>query len=208
MKYPNKLVTLADGSRLFVPDEEQVRSVYESLLVKDPNTPFPFWAKIWPSAIALSDFLKTEPDWITGKRVLEIGAGIGLPSFTMATHAAEMIISDHSADAVLLINKNIQYLGLSNVTAKCLDWNHFPVDCKADLVLLSDINYAPDQFESLQRLIRNFMVQGTTLILSTPHRIMVTPFAEAVNPYIKRTALKKVTHLNQEIEISIWILSK
>lgn len=207
MLYPDILVTLQDGMKLYIPDERCIKNVYEELRVKDPSSPFPFWAQIWSSAIALSDFLKAEPDWITGKRVLEIGAGIGLPSFAMSSYAAEMVISDHSPDAVALIQKNIQYLDLPHVTARCIDWNHFPAECTADIVLLSDINYAPDQFESLLRLIRNFLVQGTTLILSTPHRITLTPFAEALEPFIKSSVLQTVEQKHRGIDIRVWILS-
>jgi len=182
--------------------------VYEQLLAKDAATSFPFWAKIWPSAIALSSFLQAEPDWIEGKRVLELGAGIGLPSFSMVPHAAEMIISDHATEAVKLIEKNIQYLGLHHVNAMCLDWNHFPEDIEAEIVLLSDINYAPDQFGPLLALIRKFLEQGTTIILSTPQRISITPFAEALQPFIKRSVLQTVEEMKQAVDIRLLILEK
>lgn len=199
---------LQDGISLYVPDPERVKPVYEQLLAKDAATPFPFWAKIWPSAIALSSFLKTEPDWIEGKRVLELGAGIGLPSFVMASHAAEMIVSDHAPEAVALMEKNIQYLGLHHARAMCLDWNDFPDDIKAETVLLSDINYAPDQFEPLLALIRKFLEQGATIILSTPQRITITPFAEALQPFIKHSVLQTVEEMKQAVDIRLLILEK
>ncbi len=207
MVYPDKLMVLQDGYKLYVPDEERIKPVYEALLAKDPATPFPFWAKIWPSAIAMTDFLKTEPDLITGKRVLEIGAGIGLPSFVMAAYTGSMVISDHAPEAVALMEKNIRYLGLPLVKAMCLDWNHFPSGCEAETVLLSDINYAPDQFGALLNLIRELIGKGSTLVLSTPHRITVTPFAGALQPYIKRNILKTVEQGKTTIDIRILILS-
>ena len=108
MLYPNKLVEAQDGLVLFVPDPELVKLTYESLLMREPSTPFPYWAKIWPSSKAMCSFLEADPAWIAGKRVLEIGAGIGLPSLVMAHRAAEMIISDYATEAVALLNKNIQ----------------------------------------------------------------------------------------------------
>lgn len=207
MNYPVKQVMITNGCKLFVPDEACIQSTYQSLLANDPDTPFPFWARIWPSAFALSDFLKTEPGWITGKRVLEIGAGIGLPSFTMAAYASEMVISDHSAEAVALMEKNIQCLGLTHLTAKCLDWNHFPEDCKADVVLLSDINYDPEQFGSLLQTINHFLEQGSTLILSTPNRITLKPFATALEPFIKSSVLRTVEQKDSSTDILVWILS-
>lgn len=207
MLYPDKLITIQNGLQLYVPDQEQVKPVYESLLAANNTTPFPFWAKIWPSAEAMISFLKKEPHWIDHKHVLEIGAGIGVPSFVMAAHASTMIISDHAPEAVALMEKNIQHLGLQHVKAMCLDWNHFPGDIRADTVLLSDLNYAPEQFDSLLALIRKFLEQGATIILSTPQRITITPFAEAVQPFIKRSLLQTVEHSHQAVDIRILILS-
>lgn len=68
-------------------------------------TLFPFWAKVWPSATALSLFLQQNRDLIKNKRVLEIGAGIGLPTFSIAKHAADITITDYAEDAVILMLK-------------------------------------------------------------------------------------------------------
>lgn len=207
MFYPDILIETETGLSLYIPDPERVKSTFENLLAADAATPFPFWAKIWPSAIALSSFLKEEQQYIKAKRVLEIGAGIGLPSFSVAHHAAEMIISDHAEEAVLLIEKNIQHLGLQNAKAIHLDWNHFPDSIKAETLLLSDINYEPAQFNALLVLIRNFLEQGTTILLSTPQRITVSSFAEVLQPFIKQSVLQTVTHTHSIIDIRILVLS-
>lgn len=205
--YPDKLVTVADGLTIFIPDPELVKPVYENLLLKDPATAFPFWAKIWPSALALASFLKENPGLVKGKKVLELGAGIGLPSFTIAEYVSEICISDHAPEAVVLLQKNIQYHQLDNATAVCIDWNKVPEQTKAAVLLLSDINYAPDQYEGLLHMIRRFLGQGTTIILATPQRITITAFAEALQPYIKRSVLRTVSYLNGEVDIRILILS-
>jgi len=208
MSYPDILLEIQKNFSLYVPDPEQVKSVYEQLRVKDPGTPFPFWAKIWPSAMALTDFLQQQPQWIKDKQVLELGAGIGLPSLRMAKYATGMLISDHAPEAVALLQKNIQYLGLVNVTAACLDWNDLPDEIRADTLLLSDINYAPEQFAPLLGLIRRMLAQRTTIILATPQRITITPFAEAIQPYIKESVLHTVVENSQPMEIRILVLSQ
>ena len=208
MHYPDKLVEIQNGFSLYAPDPEMIKSVYENLRTEDHTTLFPFWAQIWPSAKAMATFLQSETQLIQDKQVLEIGAGIGLPSFMMAQYASSVIISDHSEDAVVLMEKNIRHLNLKHVRAMCLDWNHFPDSIYAELLLLSDINYAPDQFPSLLKLIRKFLEKGATIILSTPQRITVSPFAEAIKPFIKRSVLETVEHLNQMVDVRIVILSK
>lgn len=207
MIYTDKLVEIQDGLALYVPDPELVRTTYEQLFAKDKNTPFPFWAQIWPAAKAMSAFLLSEPRLINGKQVLELGAGIGLPSFSISELVSEILISDHASEAVALIEKNIQFLGLQNVKAMYLDWNHFPDQIHAEIILLSDLNYAPDQFISLLALIRRFLGKGSAIVLSTPERITASPFTEALQPFIKRSVLHTVEHKLQTVDISILILS-
>lgn len=206
-EYPVILTILQEELTLYIPDPEQVRSVYEKHLIEDPATAFPFWAKIWASSLALSSFLKNEIQLVQGKKVLEIGAGIGLPSFVIADAAASIIVSDHTAEAVELMEKNIEHLGFSSVKALCLDWNHFPDGIKADVVLLSDINYAPEEFEALLKLIQRFLEQGSTIIIATPQRIMATPFVTALEAFIKYSAVEPVKENGLTIDISLLMLS-
>ena len=206
MVYPNKLVQTDQGLSLNIPDSLLVQSVYNQLLNSVPTTAFPYWAKIWPAAKVMAAFLQNESNWIANKKVLEIGAGIGLPSFTIANQASSIIISDYSPDAVELIQKNITYLKINNASAMCLDWNHFPLHLIAETILLSDINYDPSEFEVLNQLIQYLLNQGSTLIIATPQRITATPFVNFLEPFIKRKHIQKVQHENQLLDISIFIL--
>jgi predicted nicotinamide N-methyase len=192
---------------LWIPNLEQIKISYEQELINQPATPFPFWAKLWPASITLTDFLQSNTQWIENKKVLEIGAGIGLPSFSIATLAKEVIISDHAADAIVLMNKNINHLQLTNTSAACLDWNHFPNEIKADTILLSDVNYAPEQFEQLLNLLKRFIAEGSTIILATPQRIMGVPFVKSLASYITDSHVCSVKENEQAIDISILILN-
>ena len=192
---------------LWTPNLEQIKVTYEQEIKNQPATPFPFWAKLWPASIALTDFLQSNIHWVENKKILEIGAGIGLPSFSIATLAKEVIISDHAADAIVLINKNIHHLQLTNTSAACLDWNHFPNDINADTILLSDVNYAPEQFEQLLNLLKRFIAEGSTIILATPQRIMGVPFITSLKFYITGSHVFSVKDNEQQIDISILVLN-
>jgi predicted nicotinamide N-methyase len=207
MQYPIKLTVVMDGFLLYVPISELVRPTYEDLRTGDKTVSFPFWAKIWASSRAMTLFLEAEPTWIQSKRVLELGAGIGLPTFKLAQHALEMTISDHDAEAVELLEKNIEYFGLKHAKARCLDWNNFPEDITADTLLLSDINYDPSQFKPLLNLILKFIDSGSTVIIATPERITASPFAMELEPFIHRSFLQSVVDMNQQIDIRMMILS-
>ena len=78
MNYPNHLIELEKGFSLYLPDTLLVKKTYEQLSAIDEDTPFPFWAKIWPSSIALLHFLTENSGWIKEKRVLELGGEFSL----------------------------------------------------------------------------------------------------------------------------------
>jgi len=207
MLYPTTLVDFPGGLQLHVPDPDQVKPIYDQLIAINPDTVFPFWAKIWPSSLALTSFLQKETQLIRSKHVLEIGAGIGLPSFSISREASTLVISDYSTEAVALMEKNIEYLVLQHAKAIYLDWNHFPSDLTADTVLFSDINYDPEQFEALLTLIKQLLEKGATVIIATPERISAVAFAVKLEPYVSLSLLETVETAHQTIDIRIFVLS-
>ena len=208
MRYPIKLTPIIENFSIYIPDYEQVKEIYESILKEDLSKDFPFWAKLWPSSIALIQFLQTKSDLIKGKTVLEIGAGIGLPSFFIAGKAKSIQVTDYALDAVELMHKNIAYLNLENVQTFQLDWNKVPKGIKPEVLILSDVNYNPNEFDPLIALIKELVASGTLVILSTPQRIMASPFVNALQQLIQQTHMEIVTENEKLIEISILILSK
>ena len=208
MQYPIQLTQISAEKAIYIPDYEQVKEIYTSLLNLNPKTPFPFWAKLWPSSIALLDVLKAHPHLIQNKHVLEIGAGIGLPSLMMADVAKSIQISDYDKEAVALLQKNIEHLQLLNAEALQLDWNAIPENLQPDVVLLSDVNYDPAQFDMLIHLIDKFMNQGCTIILSTPQRIIASPFVQKLEASIIERYEAMVDENGVNKEISILVLTK
>ena len=208
MQYPIQLTQISTEKGIYIPLYEQVKEVYVSMLNLDPNTPFPFWAKLWPSSIALFDVLKAHPHLIQNKHVLEIGAGIGLPSLMLAPITKSIQISDYDKEAVALIQKNIEHLQLQNAEALQLDWKNVPENLNPEVVILSDVNYDPAQFDTLITLIDKFMRQGSTIILSTPQRIMASPFVLKLELYIKERYEAFADENGIQKEISILVLSK
>jgi predicted nicotinamide N-methyase len=213
MKYPIQLTDLKYGLSVYIPNPSMVKSTYDQLLMQDAKTPFPFWAKLWASSTALTKFLIDYPNWIADKIVFEMGAGIGQPSFTIANKAKEVIISDHNNDAVAVIQTNISHLGLTNAKALQSDWNkfesnEFDYSIQADVILLSDINYAPDEFEPLQKMISHFTSNGAVIIIATPQRIMGATFIESLQEFIKHSHTESIIEQDMTVPISIYILYK
>jgi predicted nicotinamide N-methyase len=208
MQYPLELTQISAEKAIYVPVYDAVKAIYTDLLAMDPASPFPYWAKVWPSAIALVKVLQKHPSLIRDKTVLELGAGIGLPSLLMANEAKTIQVSDYDSEAVELFRKNIAHLQLHNVQALQMDWNDLPENIDPEVIILSDVNYDPTQFESLTKLIQKFIHQGCTIILSTPQRIIANPFVLALSEFIIADYLEMVDENGVRKEISILVLSK
>lgn len=171
---------------LFVPNAQEVQNLYLQQKQVQAQVPFPHWTKLWPAALAMGDFLHEHPELLKDKKVLELAAGLGLPSFVAARYANTVCCSDYLEEAIAAIRKTVQHLQLDNVTCELLDWNHLPSALTTDVLLLSDINYDPEQFDQLYLVLQRFIQQGSLIILTTPQRLMAKPFIEKLLPLCKQ----------------------
>jgi len=193
---------------LFVPNVEEVQESYLKQKQVQAQVPFPHWTKLWPAALAMADFIHHHRELVQHKNVLELAAGLGLPSFVAASHAKAVCCSDYLSAAVAAMGKSARHLQLSNVTCEVLDWNHLPTDLTADVLLLSDINYDPDQFNRLYEVLQQFLQQGTLVLLTTPQRLMAKPFIEKLLPFCRQQYEMTVSHLQQHTPISLLLLQE
>ncbi len=190
---------------LFVPDAQEVQDNYLQQKQVHVDVPFPHWTKLWPAGLAMADFIYQHPELVQDKKVLELAAGLGLPGFIAARYATTVCCSDYLPAAVATMAQSAQHLQLNNVICEVLDWNHLPEDITTDVLLLSDINYDPGQFDQLYEVLLRFLQQGTTILLTTPQRLMAKPFIEQLLPFCKEQFEMTVLYQQQHTPISLYI---
>jgi len=99
---------------------------------------------VWPAAITLSQFLVDTPEIVENKRVIELGAGVGLPGLVAAkVGSAESIITDYDGAVVGHCDAQIARCRLQHVArAAIVDWKK-PADEAYreafDVVLAADV---------------------------------------------------------------------
>jgi predicted nicotinamide N-methyase len=203
MKLEIQQFVFADKSiELFVPNSIDVQNNYQSAKQIDEATPFPYWAKVWHSSVAMCFFLSRNTQLIQNKSVVEIAAGLGLPSLFTALFAKQVICSDYLQEPLNIVEQSILQNALTNVQCRIINWNQPPQNLTTDVLLLSDINYEPTAFASLFKLLQQFLQQGTTIILTTPQRLMAKIFIEQLLPY----CILQETEIIEENTISILVL--
>ncbi|MCA1728736.1 MAG: 50S ribosomal protein L11 methyltransferase, partial [Actinobacteria bacterium] len=56
----------------------------------------PYWADLWPSAVALAgSIIRYDSKTLAGRRVVELGCGVGLPSLAALARGARVTATDH-----------------------------------------------------------------------------------------------------------------
>ena len=117
----------------------------------------PYWTEIWPSAIALSQFIGDHRELIQDKKTLELGAGLGLPSLVAAQYTSQLVCSDYLEDALVFAEKNAHRNGIHHIQYACIDWRDLNNCEKYDVILASDIAYERRFFEDLPGAFKKLM---------------------------------------------------
>lgn len=190
----------------FVPDAEWIEQDYLEQKTAGNDPPFPYWAKVWPAAQALCEFIAQQPEIVKDQSVLELAAGVGLPSLLAARFAKSIVVSDYIGSAVDIIQRSVLHNGFTNVKAHLLNWNTLPGNIHTDVLLLSDINYDPSSFDTLYKVLQRFIQQGSTILLSTPQRIAGRAFMERLLPWCHQQQEIEIVHHGEIVYITIWVL--
>jgi len=132
----------------------------------------PYWAELWPSGVALADAVARLD--VRGRKVLELGAGLGLPSLAAAICGADVLATDWADDAVALLRRNAGRNGVA-LRAERVRWDDPAPLVRAapwDLVLGADLLYEQRNAEQLLALLPQL---GGEIFIADPGR----PFAKA-----------------------------
>jgi predicted nicotinamide N-methyase len=137
----------------------------------DEDEFLPYWAELWPSGVSLAQVVGTRD--LDGVRVLELGAGLGLPSLAAALRGADVLATDWADDAVALLRANAERNHLA-LRVERVRWDEpAPLLAEApfDLVLGADLLYEERNARQLLELLPQL---GGEILLADPGR----PFAK------------------------------
>jgi predicted nicotinamide N-methyase len=139
----------------------------------DEDEFLPYWAELWPSGVALARAVELLD--VRGLRVLELGAGLGLPSLAAALGGAEVLATDWAEDAVALLRDNAARNGIA-LRVECVRWDEpEPLLREApwQLVLGADLLYEQRNADALLGLLPKL---GGEVLLADPGRPFAKPF--------------------------------
>ena len=139
----------------------------------DEDEFLPYWAELWSSGVALAGVVSTLE--LAGVRVLELGAGLGLPSLAAALREADVLATDWAEDAVDLLRSNAARNGIA-LRVERVRWDEpEPLVREApwDLVLGADLLYEQRNADQLLYLLPRL---GGEVLLADPGRPFTRTF--------------------------------
>lgn len=130
----------------------------------------PYWADLWPSAIVLANAVAALHG--IGRRAIEFGAGIGLPSLAAAAAGFDVTITDYYDDALLFARRNAaSNLGRDLATA-LVDWRALPAPTpRFDLVLAADVLYERPYAKLVAQAVVGALAPGGVALIADPGRV-------------------------------------
>jgi predicted nicotinamide N-methyase len=151
----------------------------------------PYGAMLWPASIALAREVLAGADELRGKRVLELGAGTGIPGIVAATLGAHVLQIDRSEIALHLCARNKERNRATTVEVRGAEWDTFESDAQFDLILGSDVLYAATMHDRLRAICDEYLAPGGKVLFSDPLRSQSLPMLEAMAANGWRVSLSK-----------------
>ena len=175
-----------DLNEFFFLEEEEIEPEYpfiewENIKIRLLNKHHSLWGeKLAEAAKITSDIIlrkKYNVD-VTNKRILELGAGAGLPSICCSLMNSKKIISTDYPDNDLINNLKFNLLNYSNCIVLGYKWgediNEILINNnlkKFDILILSDVIFNTNQHFQLLKNIKELMkINGFALVIHTHHR--------------------------------------
>lgn len=136
-----------------------------------------YWAQVWPSALALGQRLLARPRLAEGKRVLELGCGLGLASVCAAQAGARSVLAtDIEENALAFTAANAAANEVDAVVSvQRLDWaaaggsgggDGGGGNDAYDLVLCADVVYDESAPPLLASLLHTVVAEGGCVLLT------------------------------------------
>ena len=158
--------------------EELLEGIDPSLFSEDER--MPYWAEIWPSAVALAQWITQRFD-LSGKHVLELGCGLGLVGIVAALRGGRVLLTDYEEDSLRFARYNARRNGCRALEFRRVDWRSPPLRRRYDFILGSDVIYERRSFGHLVALLKRFLARGGVALLSEPRRSIAGPFFELLD---------------------------
>ena len=184
-------VTLPISERVYEiyrPNESSRERLFEQGR-SDPEKQMPYWAKVWPSGVALADVVVERKEEVSGKHVLGLEPAWRVTACAVLEYGGHIVTADYSALPLAHCRLNTLVNTSRAPEATCFNWRHdgevsdvleqpgfkdgFP------LIIAGDVLYEGRDAEPLLNVIERMLNNDGSLWLAEPVRKTAQRFLDS-----------------------------
>ena len=165
----------------------------EQRFLAESTSRVPYGVALWPAAIALAHDVAARADAMRGARVLELGAGTGLPGIVADSLGARVVQTDRQPLALYVCRRNGERNGAASIEVREADWTAWDDPARYDWIVGADILYAERLHPSLRRILETNLAPGGRVLLADPFRAASLRLLESLDADGWTIALSKWT---------------
>lgn len=172
--YETRKVEVRVGDQLF-----RLKALLDHQQFSDPeghaeragisSATWPLFGQLWPASWALAQAVHGVD--IAGRRILEIGCGLGLPSLVLQQRGADITASDHHPLVERFLDYNATLNQLEPLNYYDLPWDEAAPELgRFDLIIGSDVLYERDHAELVAQVIERRANPEAEVLITCPGR--------------------------------------
>lgn len=154
---------------------------------------WPLFGLVWPTSIAMAmNIYKLD---LAGKRVLEIGCGLGLCSIVLHRMGIDVTASDYHPRVHEFLTRNVSNNGLPPIKYQAGNWNaENPELGRFDVVIGSDVLYQPNHAGLVSRFIDRHSNRDVEVVIGDPDRANRAQFSRDMSVLGYRHRYERFSH--------------
>jgi predicted nicotinamide N-methyase len=195
-----------------------IDELYQQLVSMDAQTEdviderIPYWAELWPSALALSEFIIANQSILPDQALIhEMGCGLGIPSVVCGSLGFKVVMSDYVEAPLHFAAKNWELNLPSRPHTIILDWRNIPDDMnKCDVLLAADIVYERRMFPIVINAFKRLLNEEGIIIFAEPGRSFAKEFFELLvkNQFNVEQTQHPIRQNNISFAINVSVVSR
>jgi predicted nicotinamide N-methyase len=185
-----------------------IDAISEEEFQKDER--LPYWADIWPSSIALSEYLLDNQDDFAGKKILELGCGLGLVGIVATSIGGEVTFTDNDSHALRFTKDNFRRNFKRRASVQLFDWRNPGHSQSYDIILAADIIYEKRWLEPVLNVLDIKLTETGIAYIANPDRTVSRSVYQMIEgkKWQRQSLLKRTTVYDKLHKIIINRISK
>ena len=178
----------------------------------DQDERLPYWVELWPASLALAEWLGEQRARVAGRRVLDLGCGLGFTALAAASLGGRVLGLDYEPAALRHAVANARENGVAGAAFACMDWRAPALrPGSADLVVAGDVMYEKRFAQPVADFLDFALAPRGLAWVADPNRAVYKHFAELLAGRGWRMDRLRTVGVPQEeriVTVNLWEIAR